>query len=240
MREMNLFTASFELGLEQTLTGKPLAKLQEFCTWLQATADTIQEENSMAAIQGMIARIDYSTWLLDTCTNPAVAEKRMENVNDLLAWLERMMKEGLSLTEALNKMLLIDMLTRKEEENNSDRVHMLTLHAAKGLEFPNVFIIGLEEEILPHRNSMDADTIEEERRLAYVGVTRAQFNLTLTLCKQRRRYKELIDCVPSRFLEELPKDLLLWEEAGTSTRDPAQRQQHGKAQLSALKAMLQQ
>lgn len=238
MRELNLFDASFELGLEQTLTGKPLQKLREFSLWLQKTADHIEQENSIAVIKGMLEQIDYSTWLLDTCTNPAVAEKRMENVHDLIAWLEKMLKDNLTLSEAVNKMLLIDMLTRQEEENNNDRVNLLTLHAAKGLEFPHVFIIGVEEELLPHRNSMDTDTIEEERRLAYVGLTRAQRNLTLTLCKQRRRYKELVDCAPSRFLNELPKDLITWEGIAGQSKTPEQRQQHGKSQLAALKAML--
>lgn len=238
MRDCNLFTASFEMGLEQTLTGKPLQKLREFCEWLQSTAEAIEQESSIAVIRGMVGKIDYATWLLDTCTNPTAAEKRMENVNDLLAWLERMMEEDISLSAALNKILLIEMLTRKEEENNSDRVNLLTLHASKGLEFPYVFILGLEEELLPHRNSIDADSIEEERRLTYVGLTRAQRSLTLTLTKQRRRYKELVDCQPSRFLEELPKELIAWEGIPGTTKSPEQRQQHGKSQLSALKAML--
>lgn len=238
MRETNLFTASFELGLEQSVSGKPLQKLREFCIWLRHTADEIRQENSIAVIRGMLEKIDYSTWLLDTCSNPSVAEKRMGNVYDLINWLEKIMKDDLSLAEAVNKMLLIDMLTRKDEENDLDRVNLLTLHAAKGLEFTNVFIAGLEEDILPHRNSIDSDTIEEERRLAYVGLTRAQRSLTLTLSKQRHRYKELIDCQPSRFLEELPKDLIVWEGIGIASKDPEQRQQHGKAQLAALKSML--
>lgn len=237
-REISLFTASFELGLEQTLSGKPLHKLQEFCNWLNFTTDALQTENPIAVVRGIVGKIDYETWLLDSCTNPTVAEKRMANVNDLLDWLEKMLKEELTLAEAVNKMLLIDMLSRKEEESDIDRVNLLTLHAAKGLEFPHVFILGLEEELLPHRNSIESDTIEEERRLAYVGLTRAQRTLTLTLSKQRRRYKELIDCQPSRFLAELPTELLIWEGLATSAKDPAQRQQQGKAQLSALKSML--
>lgn len=238
MRELNLFTASFELGLEQSITGKPLHKLREFCTWLRATAVAIEQENSIAIIKGMLEQIDYATWLLDNCNNPTVAEKRMENVHDLLAWLEKIMRDDLSLAAAINKMLLIDILNRQEEENDLDRVNLLTLHAAKGLEFPYVFILGLEEGLLPHRNSIDTNSIEEERRLAYVGLTRAQRNLTLTLSKQRRRYKELIDCTPSRFLAELPTELVIWEGAGHANKDPLQRQQHGKAQLSALKSML--
>ncbi len=237
-RETSLFEASFELGLEQTLTGKPLHKLQEFVNWLNLVVDDLQDENPMAVIRGMVAKLDYETWLLDTCSNPVQAEKRMENVNDLLEWLERLLKDNLTLVEALNKMLLIDMLSRNAEENNSDRVNLLTLHAAKGLEFTHVYILGLEEELLPHRNSIEADTIEEERRLAYVGLTRAQRTLTLTLSKQRRRYKELIDSQPSRFLAELPSDLLIWEGLNTK-QDPMQRQAKGKAQLSALKLMLE-
>lgn len=237
-REISLFSASFELGLEQTLTGKPLHKLQEFCNWLQSVADAIDNETASAVVRGMVGKIDYETWLIDTCSSPAMAEKRMENVNTLLEWLDKLIKEGLTLSEAVAKMMLIDMLSRKEEESDIDRINLLTLHAAKGLEFPYVFILGLEEELMPHRNSIDANTIDEERRLTYVGITRAQRTLTLTLCKQRRRYKELINSEPSRFLAELPQELLIWEELGTTNKDPAQRQQEGKAHLAALKSLL--
>ncbi len=82
----------------------------------------------------------------------------------------------------------------------------MTLHAAKGLEFPHGDLVGMEEGLLPHRNSIEMDTIEEERRLAYVGITRAQKTLTFTLASQRQRYGEIVDCESSRFLEELPQD----------------------------------
>jgi len=91
-------------------------------------------------------------------------------------------------------------------------------------------------ELEPHRNSIEAETIEEERRLAYVGLTRAQQTLMLTLCKQRKRFNEFLDCKPSRFLAELPNEVIRWE--GLQKADPKERMKHGKAQLSALKAML--
>ena len=103
------------------------------------------------------------------------------------------------------------MLERGEEEDNSDQVQLMTLHASKGLEFPHVFLIGMEEGILPHQTSIDEDNVEEERRLAYVGITRAQKELTFSLCRERRQYGELVRPEPSRFLAELPNDDVLWE-----------------------------
>ena len=97
-----------------------------------------------------------------------------------------------------------------EEEEAHDQVSLMTLHAAKGLEFPHVFLIGVEENILPHQNSIETDNIEEERRLAYVGITRAQRSCTFSYCTHRKRYGEISECEPSRFLNELPEDDLEW------------------------------
>jgi ATP-dependent DNA helicase Rep len=112
----------------------------------------------------------------------------------------------------------------------------MTLHAAKGLEFPVVFIMGMEEELLPHRNSMDTGTIEEERRLAYVGITRAKQLLTFTLAKQRKSYGEVSQTTPSRFLDELPPDLLAWE-GRPSDQTPEKTQQKGKDALARMKSL---
>ncbi|MGL5679906.1 MAG: 3'-5' exonuclease, partial [Plesiomonas shigelloides] len=106
-------------------------------------------------------------------------------------------------------------------------------------EFPHVFLIGMEEGILPHQTSLDEDNVEEERRLAYVGITRAQKTLTFTLCKERRQYGELLRPEPSRFLYELPQDDLEWEvrKAPVSAE---QRQQRGRQGVAGLREMLAQ
>jgi len=131
---------------------------------------------------------------------------------------------------------LMDVLERQDEEEGGDRVSLMTLHAAKGLEFPEVFLVGMEEELLPHRNSIEDDNIEEERRLAYVGITRARNRLNLSLARHRRRYGEQVACEPSRFLDELPSaDLYRVDQEPV---DEAERRARGKAHLSALKAML--
>jgi ATP-dependent DNA helicase Rep len=131
----------------------------------------------------------------------------------------------------------MDIMDRQADENQADAVHLMTLHAAKGLEFPHVFIVGMEEEILPHRTSIEEDSIEEERRLAYVGITRAQRSLVMTLANTRKRYGEKVECEESRFLRELPPEDLIWMTEKTQV-DPEERKERGKAHLSNIRDML--
>ena len=137
---------------------------------------------------------------------------------------------------AIGKLILRDILDREQEESEQDKVQLLTLHAAKGLEFLHVFIMGMEEEILPHRNSLEANQIEEERRLAYVGITRAQRTLTMTSARQRTQFGESSTTTPSRFIDELPQDDLIRIGEGTEL-DMAQNQAKGKESLEALKSL---
>jgi ATP-dependent DNA helicase Rep len=113
----------------------------------------------------------------------------------------------------------------------------MTLHAAKGLEFRHVFLVGMEEELLPHRTSIEEESIEEERRLAYVGITRARERLTFTLAKRRKRYGELVASDPSRFLEELPPGDLDWDTRREANAEES-RERAG-AHLASLKGLLE-
>ncbi len=143
----------------------------------------------------------------------------------------------MTVEDAIGKLVLRDMLERQqEEEDGAEGVQMMTLHASKGLEFPYVFIMGMEEEILPHRSSIEADTIEEERRLAYVGITRARQTLAFTFAAKRKQYGEIIDCAPSRFLDELPPDDLAWE--GTDDTPVEVKAVRGNTALADIRAML--
>ncbi len=240
-RGISLFAASFELGLKAQINERAHARLTRFVHWLVELGDRARRGDPVAAARDLIRDIDYQLWLNDNSKDLKQAERRMENVEELLGWLKRMAddeeNEISDLSEMVARMSLMDILERQNEEEASDSVRLMTLHAAKGLEFPHVFLVGMEEELLPHRVSIEEDNIEEERRLAYVGITRAQRTLTMTLATRRRRGGELVRCEPSRFLEELPEDDLQWEGKGIEV-SAEERQERGKAHLSALKGML--
>jgi ATP-dependent DNA helicase Rep len=146
--------------------------------------------------------------------------------------------KGDTLAEMVSHLALMDILERQDEDSGGDRVHLMTLHAAKGLEFPHVFLVGMEEELLPHRTSIEEDNIEEERRLAYVGITRARRSLTMTCARHRRRGGEKIACEPSRFLNELPAEDLVWEGKGNQLSQE-EKKSRGSAYLANLKSQLQ-
>ena len=162
----------------------------------------------------------------------------MANVDFLLDSLQRLMsQEKVPLEEAISRLVLRDLLEQQEEEKaGPDSVQLLTLHAAKGLEFPHVYIIGMEENLLPHRASVDEGNIEEERRLAYVGITRARETLTMSLARKRRQFGNTVNCEPSRFIDELPADDLRWQ--GGEEDDEQANLERGLETLAALRDML--
>ncbi len=239
-RGISLFAASFELGLGQHLSERAHKRLTRFTEWLVAIGDRARRGDPIAAMRDLVREIDYDTWLKDNCSDLKSAERRMENVEELLGWFKKMVEEAESeprLDEMVARITLMDILERGEEAEAGDAVRLMTLHASKGLEFPHVFLVGMEEELLPHRVSIEEEMVEEERRLAYVGITRAQKTLTLTLARRRRRAGELVRCTPSRFLDELPEEDIQWEGKGAES-SPEERQQRGQAHLANLRGML--
>lgn len=236
-RHTSLFTASTELGLAQILPEKAVHRLTKFHNWVIDTAERIERGDSFAIIEQAIQQIGYEQYLREESKTKESAERKNRNVTDLISWLKRISeKEPQTLSEIVAKIMLMDILERNEEEQIHDQVSLMTLHAAKGLEFPHVFLIGLEENILPHQNSIETDNIEEERRLAYVGITRAQRTCTFSYCTHRKRYGEIIECEPSRFLNELPQDELEW--INKKQLSPEVIKERGKANLANLKTML--
>lgn len=243
-RSISLLTACNEMGLEQFLGASQVEKLRRFSHWIGLVAQKCQQGDAVSTIRDMISDMDYDGWLHQTCPTPNAAERAMANVHVLIDSLARSIdkhddESDISVNPveaAINKLILRDLLERQEEDAIDNQVQLMTLHAAKGLEFPWVFIMGMEEDLLPHRNSIDTDNIEEERRLAYVGITRARRGLIFTLAKKRKHYGEVISSIPSRFLEEIPAEYLEWEGRGDST--PEQKQKKGEAALASLRELL--
>ena len=238
-RHISLFNASYEIGLSQHLSDKYRHRLEQFNDWLLKTQKRLNQGNTFDEFNTVLEEIGYSQYLKEDSKSDKTAERRMRNVKDLIAWLKRIAEsesEEKSLSEVVAKIMLMDILERNEEEQTHDQVSLMTLHAAKGLEFPHVFLIGMEENILPHQTSIETDNIEEERRLAYVGITRAQKTCTFSYCTHRKRYGETVACEPSRFLLELPESELEW--LSKKPLDSEESKQRGKAHLEALKMML--
>ena len=149
-------------------------------------------------------------------------------------------RDGKNLLELTQMVSLMSMLEGRED-GEPDAVKLSTLHAAKGLEFGHVFLVGVEEGILPHRESIDAaalepSRIEEERRLMYVGITRAQKSLNISWCKKRKRAGEMQMCEPSRFISELPTSDV--KHFGNPFNDPDVSREFGKSKMANIRAML--
>ncbi|WP_337221517.1 DNA helicase Rep [Vibrio cholerae] len=242
MRGKSLFTASFELGLEQHLSGRGLDNLRRFTEWLVVIADNAERGNTVEAVRALVRDIRYEDWLYETSSSPKAAEMRMKNVSDLYSWIvadlegDNPDQQEKTLKEVVQRLTLRDMMERGEENDDSDAVQLMTLHASKGLEFPYVYLIGAEEGILPHQTSIDEENVEEERRLMYVGITRAQRELTFMVCKERRQFGELIKPTQSRFLDELPQEDLEWEVKKKPVTQE-ERMAKGQAHIANLRAM---
>ena len=241
-KHISLFEAAFDTSFLTMITGPAKSAIQYFTRWIVELFDQLERSEPIEAVKDLIKGIHYEDWLFETSSSPKAAEMRMKNVSELYSWVTQMLEgdaehDPMTLAEVVNKLALRDMMERNEEDEADNQVQLMTMHASKGLEFPYVFMVGMEEGMLPHQSSIDEDNIEEERRLAYVGITRAQQELTMTMARERRQYGETIFTEPSRFLDELDQKDLRWEKLGQVV--PAeQRQEKNKANIANLRAML--
>jgi len=239
-RSTHLLAACDELGLAEQLSDKPRARLQRFSELVLRYARMAESDDPLRTVRELVDELDYRDWLREISSSEQAAARRIENVEELIDWLKNLRKgerADAPLAELVNHLSLMDILERQDQEEGGDQVHLMTLHSAKGLEFPHVFLVGMEEELLPHRSSIEEDNIEEERRLAYVGITRARRTLTLTLTGHRRRFGELSPCEPSRFLQELPEEELVWV-GDQSEAAKEESRARGAQHLAGLKSVL--
>ncbi|HEY0664824.1 MAG TPA: UvrD-helicase domain-containing protein [Gallionella sp.] len=233
-RQISLFEAAFEPQVRHDLQPRQYDELMLFCNFINRIQDRADKDPCGELLDELLRAINYETWLYDSHESRQ-AEAKWKNVEDFIGWLKRKAEaDDRSLIAMVQTIALINMLEGKDQE--PDAVSLSTLHAAKGLEFPHVFIVGAEEEILPFRDSNEKQ-IEEERRLMYVGITRAERSLQISYCNRRKRGKDWFPCEPSRFIEEMPQDELTFA-GGHADAAPTVTKDEGMDKLARLKAML--
>jgi len=242
--KISLFAAAFEGGFQSQVGNKQLEDLLTFCQYINKLQDRAVRDPAGEVLNDLLAAIQYETFLYDTEEQRA-AEVKWANVLDFVGWLTKKGEpsteygnetDGKNLLELTQMVTLMSMLEGREN-GEPDAVKLSTLHASKGLEFGHVFLIGCEEGILPHRESIDNNKIEEERRLMYVGITRAQKTLNISWCKKRKRAGEMEACEPSRFIAEIPKDDVR-HFGNPFNKDPEASKDFGKSKMANIRAML--
>jgi superfamily I DNA/RNA helicase len=197
--------------------------------WLQTWADRFLDE------------IGYFEELRRSEKNPESAEARIRNLKDLIATLDATGQSeganapGLDRLQTFLEDITLDSEREDEEDEKGDAVTLITMHSCKGLEFPHVYVVGLEDGLLPHSRSKLEGTLDEERRLFYVAITRAMQSLTISHCASRKKYGQLMPCHPSPFLKELPAELV--EHADEKARQPVAAEA-GKDMFSAMRNSL--
>ena len=234
----SLFAAISSPQLHNHLSPKRQGAVKQFEHWFSGLMERSETQSPLTTVNNLLDEIAYQDWIVKQSASPEQADMRWRNVEDLLQWITAIVTKNTdkSLSDVVSTMSLMGILEKNEDSADSNVVSLMTLHAAKGLEFPHVTIVGMEEEILPHRTSIEDDMVEEERRLFYVGITRAQRELTLSYAHKRSRYGEDVDCSPSRFLDELDEQHIVWEDK--LAKDPERKEQVGLAHLSAMRALL--
>jgi ATP-dependent DNA helicase Rep len=250
-RRVSMFEALFETGFESRVGARQLADLREFGAFVNRMQERAPREPAGELFDHLLSAIGYRDYLYDN-NDEKVAASRWQNVCDFGDWLKkRAEKDEADLVALSQTIALLTQLDGRREDG--DVVRMSTIHAAKGLEYPHVFLVGCEEGVMPHHGGLSADEvvaeaeaasageapsdevrarrIEEERRLMYVAVTRAQRSLTLTWCRTRKRGRDKLLQMPSRFIAEMRLEAMPPSRATVSA-------EAARGKLGALKAML--
>jgi len=240
-RHGSVFSAMANPTVQMTFAPKTRESISAFLDLIERARAAVLDGASLSLsvwAGHFLAEVGYIDELRRSEKDAEAAENRVSNLKDLIATLDGAEPRNAPAIERLQSFLedlTLDGERAEERERTGDAVTLITMHSCKGLEFPHVYVVGLEDGLLPHSRSKVEGTMDEERRLFYVAVTRAMQTLTLTHCTGRRRYGQLLPCHPSPFLRELPPHLV--EHADERSNEPVSTES-GKSLFAGLRAQL--
>ena len=206
--QVRAWEAMRDSSFTSQLSSKGSGAIRNFVELVDSFSRRIAGGRAGEALSEFLKEIDYTAWLMRSCRTDEEREQRREAVAEVITALTDALRKGRTIQQFLDDAAL-DAEPEEEELEKKSGVTLITLHASKGLEFPVVFLVGLEEGVLPHWRSKEEGSQDEERRLLYVGITRARQHLYLSYCSLRIKYGEQVRCDPSSFLRELDADWIL-------------------------------
>jgi len=242
-RQCSVYSAMRHTDVQEMFQAKTRESIRALLELLERLHGRLTSEPGLSLrrwAEGFIQEIGYIDDLRHSEKNAETAEGRVDNLKELMATLDTEASGPLPAAERLQQFLediSLDTDREEEKQERGDAVTLITMHSCKGLEFPHVYVVGLEQGLLPHSRSTLEGTLEEERRLFYVAITRAMQTLTLSHCLARKKYGQASPCHPSQFLKELPAELI--ELASEKAKKPVPVQS-GKAYFEMMRESLGQ
>jgi DNA helicase-2/ATP-dependent DNA helicase PcrA len=241
-RKCSVFAAMANPVVATTFQAKTRESIEQFVGLIQRYHESVKEPSATASLRIWADRfmneIGYFSELKRSEKDAEAGQNRVRNIQEMIATLDNAASETNGTTRISNilqtflEKLALDNEREEEKEAEGDAVTLITMHSCKGLEFPHVYIVGLEEGLLPHSRSKLENSLDEERRLFYVAITRAMETLRISHCSSRKKYGTPSPCHPSSFLNELPADLI--EHGDLSSKKPV-AVDSGKSMFAAMR-----
>jgi ATP-dependent DNA helicase Rep len=232
-RHVSLLRAAQTDSVLGQIAARSASSLVGFAGLIRELAAKAERMPAAELVEELIRRIGYADHIASQVKEPALRARRIENLSELSEWFRAMQKDA----GAGDLAAQLALLSHGDREDPGNAARLMTLHSAKGLEFRFVFLVGLEDGMLPHEGSLAEGRVEEERRLMYVGITRAKEQLSLSYAKRKRRFGEIIANEPSRFLKELPGEDLHWS-GHDAEQDALHRKELASSHIARLASLL--
>ena len=235
-RKCSVFTAMKNPLVTTTFLKNTRESIEAFVEFVERTQSHLNQGGNEFRLEtwaeNFLNEAGYFAELRRGEKNIEIGDGRVRNLKEMMATMDGVGNSPSERLETFLENITLDSDREAEKQNTQDAVTLITMHSCKGLEFPHVFVVGLEDGLLPHSRSKVEGTMDEERRLFYVAVTRAMQTLTISHCSGRKKYGQLLPCHPSPFLRELPEELV--EHSDEKSKTPV-AQESGKNLFAAMR-----